>query len=219
LHEKEQLQRSWIANASAWRDAVRERKIASRRIATDAAIINTVLSLHPRRALDLGCGEGWLARTLSAQGIEVVGIDASAPLIDAAKELGGGSFHALSYEAAGDLQEQPFDVGVVNFAILDDDMQPLLAAATKLLKSDGALIIQTTHPAFIDGDYIDGWRTETFAAVDGEWKEPMPWYFRTIATWTRDLMRGGFSIHEIREPADASGSRPLSIIFICRKAS
>jgi len=219
LHEKEQLQRSWVANASAWRDAVRERKIATRRIATDAAIINTVLSLQPRRALDLGCGEGWLARTLTAQGIDVVGIDASAPLIESAKELGGGSFRALSYDEASNLDEQPFDVAVVNFAILDDDMQPLLAAAAKLLKDDGTLIIQTTHPAFLDGDYADGWRTETFAAVEGEWKEAMPWYFRTLATWTRDLTRGGFTVQEIREPAGDASSRPLSIIFVCRKAS
>lgn len=96
--EQEQLRRSWIANADSWRDAVREHKIDSRRAATDAAIVDLIVSLHPENVLDLGCGEGWLARALAAEGINVCGVDASRPLIDAANELGGGTFFALSYE-------------------------------------------------------------------------------------------------------------------------
>ena len=34
--------------------------------------------------LDVGCGEGWLARTLSSEGYNVTGVDASASLIDEA---------------------------------------------------------------------------------------------------------------------------------------
>ncbi|MEA2569665.1 MAG: hypothetical protein QOI24_1666 [Acidobacteriota bacterium] len=67
LTEKERLQRSWVANAAAWSDAVRQGKIGSRRVATDAAIIDAVTSLNPQRVLDLGCGEGWLTRELCSR--------------------------------------------------------------------------------------------------------------------------------------------------------
>lgn len=215
--EKEQLDRSWIANASAWRDAVREHKISSRRIATDAAIIDGVISLAPRRVLDLGCGEGWLSRELASRGVDVTGIDSSQPLIDAAKQLGGATFHTASYEELATFTGEAFDVAVANFAVLEEDMQPLLRAASRLLTDAGTLIIQTVHPAFSEPPYTSGWRTETFEAIDGDWREPMPYFFRTIAAWSRDFASGGFAIHEIREPADPNTLRPLSLIFFCRR--
>jgi len=216
--ETERLQRSWVANAPAWTDAVRQGKIASRRAATDAAIIEAITSLALRRVLDLGCGEGWLTRELCSRGIDAIGVDASGPLISAANQLGGASFLTLSYEELGEHSfGEAFDAAVANFSILDEDIEPLLSAAAQILKTDGALIIQTIHPAFGDEPYADGWRTETFATIEGEWPEPMPWYFRTIERWSTDLSRGGYCIAEIREPRGENGTRPLSIIFVCRR--
>ena len=217
--EKERLRRSWIANAPAWSDAVRQGKIASRRVATDAAIVDAIMSLAPRRVLDLGCGEGWLTRELCSRGIDAIGVDASEPLIRAANQLGGASFLTLSYEELGEHSfDEVFDAAVANFSILDEEIQPLLNAAARVLKTDGALIIQTIHPAFgADEPYADGWRTETFATIEGEWPEPMPWYFRTIERWSTELSRGGYYIAEIREPRSENGARPLSIIFVCRR--
>jgi 2-polyprenyl-3-methyl-5-hydroxy-6-metoxy-1,4-benzoquinol methylase len=221
LSEQERLRRSWVANASSWSDAVRQKKIASRRIATDAAIINAVLSLAPRRVIDLGCGEGWLTRELHSRGIDVIGVDASAPLIEAANQLGGPAFRTLSYDELGQHDfGAAFDAAVANFSILDEEVETLLSAAERIVKPDGALVIQTIHSAFASGDepYADGWRTETFAAIEGEWPAPMPWYFRTLDRWSADLRRGGFFISEIREPRGEENARPLSIIFVCRRA-
>ncbi|HEX2121214.1 MAG TPA: methyltransferase domain-containing protein [Thermoanaerobaculia bacterium] len=206
----DRLRRSWIANAAAWRDAVRERRIESRRVATDAAIVDAVLAQQPRTVLDLGCGEGWLARALAAHGVQVTGVDASPDLVAAAQEQGGGTFQVLAYDELATLGAR-YDVAVANFSLLEEDLQPLAALAAD------TLIIQTVHPASIEEASRDGWRVETFAAMEGEWREPMPWYFRTIASWVATLAENGWSVTETREPLHPETQRPLSVIFICQQ--
>lgn len=213
MSQRDQLTRSWIANASAWSETVRNQQIESRRVATDNAVVAAVLDQHPQRVLDLGCGEGWLARALAARGIDVVGIDASAPLIEAARELGGGTFHVLPFDAVARLGET-FEIAVANFALLEEDLGPLLRALPAR-----TLVVQTIHPAFVAGDepYRDGWRVETFATMSGEWREPMPWYFRTIGSWVRLFAEAEYELMEVREPLHPERGRPLSIVFIARR--
>jgi SAM-dependent methyltransferase len=207
MSEHEQLRRSWIANASAWRDAIREKRIASRR-ATDVAIVEAVLDRKPRTVLDLGCGEGWLARALASHGIDVTGVDASAPLIEAARALGGGRFLVAGYD---ELPREPFDLIAANFSLLDDRELALPPAET--------LIVQTVHPAFAGGPYADGWRVETFDSFAGHWPESMPWYFRTLESWSGLFARAGYVISEIREPLHPERGVPASILFVTRPAA
>ena len=82
---------SWNTNASAWTTAVREERIESRNLVTNKAVIDAVLKLSPRTVLDIGCGEGWLARELTRSGVDVVGVDAVPALIEAARRKGGDS--------------------------------------------------------------------------------------------------------------------------------
>ena len=61
----QRLLASWDANAAAWTTAVREQRIPSRRAGTDAAIVQACLRTIAATVLDVGCGEGWLARALT----------------------------------------------------------------------------------------------------------------------------------------------------------
>lgn len=211
MNPREQLTRSWIANASAWNAAVRKQQIESRRVATDAAIVTAVLDQHPRRVLDLGCGEGWLARALAAHGIDVTGIDASDPLIASARERGGGAFHVMPFEDVAQLEGE-FDVAVANFALLEEDLTPLLRSLPAR-----TLIVQTLHPAFAGGEDRDAWRVETFENMPGEWREPMPYYFRTMGSWLRLFGDAGLEVTEVREPLHPERGQPLSIVFLARR--
>lgn len=216
-----QLRHSWLANADAWTDAVRAGRIASRRLATDQAIIDVALAARPQRVLDVGCGEGWLARVLAAQDVEVVGIDASPPLIAAAQALGGGDFQALSY---ADIIENPtavpgpFDAVVCNFALLGEDMVPVLRALGERLAPDGRLIIQSLHPFTTIGDegYVDGWRVETFAGFGEAFAEPMPWYYRTMGSWLRTLGDAGLVVAQCIEPSHPDSRSPMALLLVCR---
>jgi 2-polyprenyl-3-methyl-5-hydroxy-6-metoxy-1,4-benzoquinol methylase len=220
VSHEDALVRSWSRNAEAWTRTVREGGIESRRLVTDAAIVRAVLEGRPERVLDVGCGEGWLARALAEQGIGVVGIDVSPELVDAAQRAGGGEFHAVSYDAlAADpsLAGGEYDAVVCNFSLLDEHPVPLLAALRRVLRAGGALLIQTVHPwtAAGEGPYEDGWRTETFAGFGEGFAAPMPWYYRTLASWMDVVSAAGYVLADLREPLHPTPGRPASLILTC----
>ncbi|WP_127599870.1 class I SAM-dependent methyltransferase [Nitratireductor alexandrii] len=217
---------SWERNAGAWSRAIAENRIASRRAGTDRAMVETIARLRPRRVLDLGCGEGWLTRALVERlGCRVVGADGSRDLVETARRLDPGSTYLhLSYEAIiAEPARLPEAVDLIacNFALFGQALSPLLAALTSALAPGGAIVIQTLHPwqSRPGGRYRDGWQTETFAALGGEAWDAMPWYFRTLASWTGELGTAGLAVVEIVEPVGADGGDPLSLILICRRAA
>jgi SAM-dependent methyltransferase len=218
------LRGSWVANAAAWTDAVRGGTIASRRAGTDAAILGALAELPPGRVLDVGCGEGWLARALAGRGHRVVGIDASAPLIERASEQGGGEFRVVSYEALAANPSLagpgPYDAVVCNFSLLGQELVPLLRALRGLLAAGAPLVVQTVHPFTACGDlpYRDGWREETFAGFGGAFGAPMPWHFRTVGSWLRLVAEAGLSVGSLEEPVNPESGRPLSLLLSCRRA-
>jgi 2-polyprenyl-3-methyl-5-hydroxy-6-metoxy-1,4-benzoquinol methylase len=88
---------SWKANARHWVDVLDTKSLETRILVTNEAIIQTVLSLAPAMALDVGCGEGWLCRALQQKGIQMVGVDGVADLIHEARIKGPGHFEVLSF--------------------------------------------------------------------------------------------------------------------------
>jgi SAM-dependent methyltransferase len=214
------LDQSWSANASAWVAAVRGGRIESRRLATDRLIVEAILARRPRRMLDLGCGEGWLVRALAPHGVEGVGLDGSPALVEAARTAGGGGFQVCTY---ADLVADPgridgrFDVISANFALLSEDLVPLLEALRGKLADGGALVIQTVHPWTTGGPYVDGWRVEDFGGFGGAW-HPMPWYFRTLESWFGLLDASGYVLAGLTEARHPQTRVPLSLLLVAEPA-
>ncbi|MDN3222190.1 class I SAM-dependent methyltransferase [Pseudomonas nunensis] len=211
---------SWHHNAQPWIDAIRNGTIESRLQVTDQAILLAVLSRQPERVLDLGCGEGWLLRALADRAIEAVGVDGDATLVEAARTAGSSQVQVASYEA---LVAAKFDIGsdydliCANFALLHQDIIPLLAAMNALLAPGGAMVIQTLHPwTAAAGDYQDGWREETFAGFKGQW-QPMPWYFRTLSSWLNALDMAGFRLVSLQEPQHPQSPVPQSLLLLAEQ--
>ena len=211
---------SWHRNADAWTRAVREELIESRRLITDQAIVDAVLDKQPRSVLDVGCGEGWLVRALTAHGIQAIGVDAVPALIEHAREL-GGSFEVATYEdlIAGRFPQRVNTV-VCNFSLLGEaSVESLLAALPSLLEPDGWLIVQTVHPLVACGEqgYVDGWRLEAWTGFGAEFAAPAPWYFRTLARWFALFAATGWQLCDMREPLHPQTGRPASVIFIAQR--
>src|ERR1700733_4654594 len=99
--QEQEIIESWYSNAAPWTRAIRAASIASRKLITDQAIIAAVSSVACRRILDIGCGEGWLARALSDLGMSVTGVDVVPELIaQAAASRDAGSTGAESHGTA-----------------------------------------------------------------------------------------------------------------------
>lgn len=211
---------SWNRNALPWTAAVREERIESRNLATNAAVVDAILSRSPRSLLDIGCGEGWLCRALNAKGIETIGLDAVPALIDRAREL-GGDFQVASYDdiAKGVIKTKS-DAAVANFALIGKETVDLLVGAVPaLLNPGGVFIVQTMHPVVAGGDepYVDGWRAGSWAGFSQDFSDPAPWYFRTIESWVRLFRSAGLANLEIREPINPQTRKPASIIFLASR--
>jgi 2-polyprenyl-3-methyl-5-hydroxy-6-metoxy-1,4-benzoquinol methylase len=209
---------SWQKNAEPWTAAVRENQIESRRLVTNEAIVNAVVSRSPRTALDVGCGEGWLVRALEDRGIRTIGVDVVPDLIDRATRAGRGDFRVASYEAiAGGELDLAVDAVVANFSLIGkESVDGLVAYAARLLVPRGALIVQTLHPVVATGDlpYRDGWREGSWSGFSAEFSDPAPWYFRTIESWVTLIGDSGLRLVELREPLHPTSGKPASIIII-----
>ena len=209
---------SWAKNASPWTAAVRQGQIESRKLVTNQAIIDAILSRAPQSVLDIGCGEGWLARELASRSIRVEGVDAVGHLIAQAKASGESNFHVMSYKeiTAGKLHTCA-DVAVCNFALLGkESVEGLFGAVPALLKTGGSFIVQTLHPVTACGDlpYRDGWREGSWCGLSGDFTDPAPWYFRTLGSWVALFINNGFRVLEMREPCHPKTQKTVSVIFI-----
>ncbi|MFT5114263.1 MAG: 2-polyprenyl-3-methyl-5-hydroxy-6-metoxy-1,4-benzoquinol methylase [Parasphingorhabdus sp.] len=217
-HSDEDIVDSWLENAQPWVTAVRQTEIESRVLVTNKAITEVILKKSPKTVLDIGCGEGWLARELNKTGINVLGIDVISELVTAATEKGGGIFKVISYEdlAEGAINEK-FDLIVSNFSMLGkESVNVVFKCISRMLNNGGYFIVQTIHPITACGDlkYADGWREGSWAGFNSSFSNPSPWYFRTLATWKNLFLHNGFALNEVLEPINVTTNKAASVIFI-----
>lgn len=211
---------SWSENAEKWTAAVRGQMIASRRDATDVAILCAARAGRLGKLLDVGCGEGWLCRELHREAVEVVGVDASSELVARASSAGGASYLVLSY---AELAETPtragqgFDTVICNFSLLDDQAEALLDALASISNSQARLLIQTLHPVALAPPYEDGWRVERFDGFGDDGWAPMPYFARTLASWV-DAISRKWALKQILEPKAPSARTPASLLLVAERA-
>jgi 2-polyprenyl-3-methyl-5-hydroxy-6-metoxy-1,4-benzoquinol methylase len=210
---------SWSENAEKWTAAVRGRTIASRREATDAAILAAARAGPLGKTLDLGCGEGWLCRELQSANTEIVGVDVSPELVSRACEHSGASYVVLGYD---ELRADPmragqnFDTIICNFSLLDDELELLLDAMTAISTPRARLLIQTLHPLAVAPPYEDGWRVERFAGFDGEEWTPMPFFCRTLSSWVEAISRN-WALKRLLEPTTPTAQIPASLLLVAER--
>jgi RluA family pseudouridine synthase len=107
------------------------------------------------RVLDLGCGQGALARALAPQGVLVVGVDASPRLIDLARKRCARAAPAARFvvgdaRALDGLDRGPaFDAAACVLSLANiEPVEPVIAGAARRLRQGGLFVAVLPHPAF-----------------------------------------------------------------------
>jgi len=124
-------------------------------------VLATLGDVQGKDLLDLGCGEGYLAREMIHRGAHVWGIDAAPTMIEIAKSKDPlGSIKYIVGDITKDLpyENDNFDLVVCNMVLMDlEDIAFTVKEVARVLKPRGRFIFSVVHPCFFDalGDWTD----------------------------------------------------------------
>tara|TARA_R110002111_G_scaffold55243_1_gene94972 strand:+ start:136 stop:801 length:666 start_codon:yes stop_codon:yes gene_type:complete len=210
---------SWNKNALEWIKVIDNAEIESRKF-TNKAILDVLGNSSAIKILDMGCGEGWLTRTLMGMGKSAVGMDAIPQLLENAKNKGQGTYFQMSYEEIileNPIPKAPFDAAVFNFCLYQrEGLSQLLRQVKKSLSENGYIAIQTLHPFFLlenDLGYKSQWINDSWKGLPGNFTEGHSWYARTFESWMSVFKKAGLQLHQCQE-VNNDNNKPVSVIFI-----
>ncbi len=147
----------WNRKAQFWDELHGERGNFFHRRLIEPTVLQ-LLELRPdETVLDIGCGNGALARRLAEQGARVVAFDFSAELIRLAKARTDADSLKVEYHVIDATDEVAmlglgsgcFDAITCTMTLMDiPTIDPLFRTAARLLRAGGRFVFSTQHPAF-----------------------------------------------------------------------
>lgn len=175
-----------------------------------------------RRVLDVGCGDGQLARMLAAGGAEVIGIDPTWNQISVAAERGGGPAYVRSAAHQVPLATASVD-GALACLVFEhiDDLDGAIAEVARVLVDGGRFLFLLNHPllqtpgsGWIDDQILDPpeqyWRigpyldeAETLEQV--ELGVYIRFLHRPLSRYVNALADNGLVLERMLEPAPPQG--------------
>ena len=181
-----------------------------------------------RRTLDLGCGEGRVARDLTAKHHRVVGIDVAPTLVRLAQEADPTGTYLVADAAALPFQDEEFDVVVAFNSLMDvDDLPAAVHESARVLEPGGKLCLCITHPLrdagsfagegsddplVVSRSYFAQRRLELTIARGG-FELDFQYWARPLEAYTTALTNAGFALEALREPPDPHRSFPNFLLI------
>jgi len=175
------------------------------------------------RVLEVGTGEGQVARTLRAAGVgEVVGIDPTEAQIAEAGRRSGGVAYARAGAAALPFPHEAFD-GVVACLVFEhvDDVDAGIAEIARVLRVGGRFAFFLNHPllqtpgsGWIDDQILDPpeqyWRigpylTEQATVESVEKGVQIRFVHRPLSRYVNAMAAHGLLLERMEEPAPPQG--------------
>jgi len=174
------------------------------------------------RILDVGCGDGQIARALAQQGSEVLGIDPTQMHIDIANERAGGPTYLLGGATQLPVEDGSMDA-VVACLVFEhiDEMDAAVAEVARVLRPGGQFsfflnhpLLQTPGSGWIDDHIIDPpeqyWRigpylVEAESIEEVELNVFIRFIHRPLSRYINALISNGLMIERMVEPSPPPG--------------
>jgi len=170
----------------------------------------------------VGCGDGQIARSLVAQGSEVLGVDPTELHIQIAQERGGGAVYVLGSATSLPVENETQDA-VVACLVFEhiDELEPAIAEVVRVLKPGGQFsfflnhpLLQTPGSGWIDDHIVDPpeqyWRIgpyliETDSLEEVESNVFIRFIHRPLSRYINALNDAGLVLERMLEPSPPEG--------------
>jgi SAM-dependent methyltransferase len=175
-----------------------------------------------RRTLDVGCGEGRLARDLKALGHRVVAADAAPSMVAHAREADPGGEYLLASGSELPFEDDSADLVIAFMSLQDmDDPEGAVREAWRVLEPGGRFCIALVHPINSAGTFESDEDDAAFVIRDSYFerrryvdrleKDGLTMTFtsdhRPLEDWLRPLIELGFLLERVREIAGPHSPR------------
>jgi SAM-dependent methyltransferase len=161
--------------------------------------------LNTRTVLDLGCGSGAQCEWLLSEGADVIGVDLSPSMVEAARRrcAGRGQFFVADVTDGIDLAPASID-GVMASLVFDyfKDWTGALMGLRPILRPNAWIALSDGHPSWVLGsgrmNYFDTgvledtWTKKDVTVVNRYWRRP-------LADAVDQIADAGFVVERIRE--------------------
>ncbi|QDQ25947.1 class I SAM-dependent methyltransferase [Chitinimonas arctica] len=177
------------------------------------AVISLLPSLPGAKVLDAGCGSGWYAEYLLAQGASVTALDLNAEFVALTRVRVGGRATVLQASLTSPLDfaaDGEFDLVVCPLVMhYLKDWQPVFREFHRVLKPNGVLVFSTHHP-FMDWKLFNTGNYFAIELLEDEWDiGKMAYYRRSLNDMSAALEGGGFTIERLLEPRPTEQFREI----------
>jgi SAM-dependent methyltransferase len=186
------------------------------------AFFDSVLPPPRGPALEIGCGEGRVARDLTSRGHNVTALDSAAGLVRAARDADTASSYLVADTARLPVRGACFDLVVAYNALqVVSDMHTTVAECARVLRLGGHLCFCVAHPVTDLGQWIEDTDPPKFRVRSGYFTRTRVedtvereglritlrgWTY-TLEDYAVALNDAGFVIEVIREPTPTPNTR------------
>jgi SAM-dependent methyltransferase len=211
----------WETHARWWQDGFSEG--ADPEYEEQILPLAAELLMGATDVLDIGCGEGQVARLATALGARrTIGVDPTWAQVEVARQRGGGPVYARAGAAALPFADASFDTAVACLVFEHiEDVDGAISEVARVLTTGGRFLFFLNHPllqtpnsGWIDDQVLDPpeqyWRIGPYLIEDATIEEVekdvfIPFIHRPLSRYVNALAGSGLLITRMEEPAPPPG--------------